>query len=474
MATLAFPDFGRRGDAVDRLTITDPRNGEPVGTLDGATDGEVRQVVDSSRIAQVLWEQMPAEARGRLLREAADAIEAHAGELAELNTRETGRRQSDAIAGVVAGIDTLRQYAELGPMHRGHSLAGVSTASDYTRYEPRGVAVVLSPWDDPVAISCRLIGAALVTGNTVVHKPSERCPHLGLRLGSLIASVLPPDVLQTVIGGPHVGGKLAADPLIDVVAHVGSSAAGREVSRLAGVGGAHVVRENGGNDALIVDAGVDAGWAAREAGRGAFANGGQLCTAVERIYVHRAVAHEFIAELVAVATRMNDDDELAPLVDERMCEQVHEQVKDAVERGARALVGGAPDDRPGCYYPATVLVDCTPEMAVMREETCGPVAPVQVVDDFDEALIAAGNDRYGLSATVLTPQIAHAELAIAELPVGTVKINNVFGGAPGGSAHPRRESGIGYGSGPELLDEMTVAKVVHLAAPGGRGDRAMG
>jgi acyl-CoA reductase-like NAD-dependent aldehyde dehydrogenase len=106
-------------------------------------------------------------------------------------------------------------------------------------------------------------------------------------------------------------------------------------------------------------------------------------------------------------------------------------------------------------------------MAIMRDETFGPVAPVQVVDDFDEALIAAGNDRYGLSATVLTSHIAHAELAIAELPVGTVKINNVFGSAPGGAAHPRRESGVGYGWGPELLDELSVSKVVHLAAPGG-------
>jgi len=471
MVTLAFPDFTRGGDASDELTITDPRNGELVGTLHSATDGELRQAIDAARVAQALWAQTPAEARGRQLREAADVLAEHATELAELNSRETGRNDEDALGGALAGVDTLRQYAELGPVHRGRSLAGVSTASDYTRYEPRGVAVVLTPWNDPVAVACGLIGAAIVTGNAVIHKPSERCPHLGLRLGTLLSGVLPPDVIQTVTGGPTVGARLVGDPLIDIVAHVGSSNSGRAISRLAGLSGAHVVRENGGNDALVVDTGLDPVWCAQEAARGAFANSGQLCTAVERIFVHREIADDFIAELVAIANKLNSTQALAPLVDERMCAQVEEQVEDALQRGARALTGGAPEkNRPGCYYPATVLVDCTPEMSVMREETFGPVAPVQVVEDFDEALIAAGNDRYGLSATVLTSQIAHAELAIAELPVGTVKINNVFGGAPGGSAHPRRDSGTGYGYGPELLDEMSVSKVVHLAAPGGRAD----
>jgi acyl-CoA reductase-like NAD-dependent aldehyde dehydrogenase len=470
MATLAFPDFGRRGERAAELTITDPRNGEKVGTLNCSSDGELKQVIDSARTAQSLWAQTPAERRGRLLREAAEVLAEHVDELAELNSRETGRNDEDARGGVLAGVDTLRQYAELGPVHRGRSLAGTSTASDYTRFEPRGIALVLTPWNDPVAVACGLIGAAVVTGNAVIHKPSERSPHVGLRLGSLLSSVLPPEVMQTVTGGAEVGARLVSDPHIDVIAHVGSSASGLEIGRLAAMHGAHVVRENGGNDALIVDAGLDPGWCAREAARGAFANSGQLCTAVERIYVHRDLADAFVTELTAIATKLNDDRALAPLVDERMRKQVHEQVTDAVAHGARPLVGGAPERGPGCYYPATVLTDCTGEMAIMREETFGPVAPIQVVEDFDEALIAAAHDRFGLAATVLTGQIAHAELAIAELPVGTIKINNVFGGAPGGSAHPRRDSGSGYGYGPELLDEMTVAKVVHLAAPGGRAD----
>jgi acyl-CoA reductase-like NAD-dependent aldehyde dehydrogenase len=146
---------------------------------------------------------------------------------------------------------------------------------------------------------------------------------------------------------------------------------------------------------------------------------------------------------------------------------VHGQVTEALAAGAHALTGGEVPDGPGAFYPPTVLIGCTPSMRVMREETFGPVAPVRVVPDFDAALAEAVCDDYGLAATVLTADMAHAQTAWRTLPVGTVKLNDVFGGAPGGAAQPRRCSGAGFGYGPELLDEMTAVKVVHLAPPPG-------
>ncbi|OBF98641.1 hypothetical protein A5790_02570 [Mycobacterium sp. 852002-51152_SCH6134967] len=183
-----------------------------------------------------------------------------------------------------------------------------------------------------------LLGAALVTGNTVVHKPSERCPATGRRFAQLLAEQLPDGVLEILDGDGSVGGQLASAPDVDVVAH-------------------------------------------------------------------------------------------------------------------------------GSFYPPTVLADCTPEMLVFSEETFGPVAPVRVVPDFDTALREAADDRYGLAATVLTADMGHAQEAWRALPVGTVKINDVFGGAPGGASQPRRASGNGFGFGPELLDEMTAMKVVHISPP---------
>ncbi|MFI7481855.1 aldehyde dehydrogenase family protein [Kocuria sp. M1R5S2] len=453
----------------DELTVLDPRDGSTVGTVRCASEDEVRAAVAAARAAAREWAWTAPEQRGAVLRSAADRLAEHAQELAELNARETGKPVDEALGGVRAGVGTLRQYAELGPVHRGHSLRGHVLAADWTVAEPRGVVVALTPWNDPVAVAAGLLGAAVVTGNTVVHKPSERCPHVGARMGEILAEALPEGVLTTVDGGAEVGELLTGLPGVDVLAHVGSTATGERIARAAAATGAHVIRENGGNDALVVDDDVDPAWAASQAALGAFANTGQICVAVERIYVHRAVAEPFLAALAEEARRRNTADGLAPLVDRRMRNEVHRQVSESVGRGAVVVEGARVPEGPGAFYPATVLRECSRPMPVMTEETFGPVAPVQVVETFEEGLRLAAEDRYGLAATVLTGRIAHAQRAVAELPVGTLKINNVFGGAPGGSAQPRRASGAGFGYGPELLGEMTQVKVVHLEMPPAQG-----
>ncbi|MFD1860906.1 aldehyde dehydrogenase [Aeromicrobium camelliae] len=449
-------------DDASLITVLDPRDGSLVGRLEPATREEVAAAVRASRAAQPGWEDVSPEQRGRMLSAAANALRDHLDELAELNVRETGKPIDDARGGVEAGANTLAQYAELGPLQRGHSLRGGRLASDYTVVEPRGLAVVLTPWNDPVAVAAGLLGAALVTGNTVIHKPSERCPHLGARLGEILAEVFPADVLITLIGAGETGELLTHEPDVDVVAHVGSSATGERIARTAALTRAHVIRENGGNDPLVIDNDVDPRWAAAQAALGSFANAGQICTSVERIYVHRDIADEFRDALVAEARERNEQRLIGPLVDHRMRDEVYAQVSDAIASGATALCGGEVPDGPGAWYPATVLWDCTPDMTIMTEETFGPVAPVQVVDDFDEGLRLAADGRYGLAATVLTNRIDHANRAVAALRVGTVKVNGVFGGAPGGAAQPRRDSGDGFGYGPELLDEFTQVKVVHI------------
>jgi succinate-semialdehyde dehydrogenase/glutarate-semialdehyde dehydrogenase len=444
------------------LTVLDPRTGETVGTVPIATDQQCDDAVRRARGAARAWARTPAAERAAALHAAAAAVRAAGDELAELNERETGKPLPDARGGVEAGVGTLRQYAELGPVHRGRSLQGGWDAADMMIPGPRGVVVALTPWNDPVAVAAGLIGAALATGNTVVHKPSERCPGTGRRFAELIAAHLPDGVLEILDGDGTVGARLAAAD-VDVVAHVGSSATGRSIAAACARTGAKALLENGGNDALIVDAGVDPRWAAAQAALGAFANAGQICTSVERIYVTSDVAEAFTRALVDEAREWAA--RIGPLVDRRHREHVHGHVTEALAEGARALIGGEVPEGPGAFYPPTVLVDCTPRMRVMREETFGPVAPILLVPDFASALAEACDDRYGLAATVLTSSMAHAQTAWRELPVGTVKINAVFGGAPGGAAQPRGNSGTGYGYGPELLDEMTTTKVVHLAPP---------
>jgi succinate-semialdehyde dehydrogenase/glutarate-semialdehyde dehydrogenase len=471
---------GRSLPTADRaatLEVTDPATGEAIACIPAGAQEDADAAVRAAREALPAWAALGSGERAGLLKAGARTLRGHAEELAELQTRENGKPLGDSAGGVEAGIGAIEQYAELGPTHRGRSLAGGRDAADLMVFEPRGVVALLVPWNDPVAIACGQLAAALVTGNTVVLKPSEKTPLAALRIAELLD--LPPGVLNVVLGDARAGRPLAAHPGVDCVMHTGSVATGREVAAVCAGTGRKALLELGGKDALIVDAGVDPEWAAQQAATGAFANAGQICTSVERIYVHEAVAEPFVRALAARARELRlgpglePATEMGPLVDEGQREAVHRHVSEAVAAGAEVQAGGEVPEGPGAFYPPTVLTGVREDMAVMREETFGPVAPVAVVPSFDDALRAANDSSFGLAATVLTPSQANAQRAWRELEVGTVKINAVFGGAPGGASQPRRASGSGFGFGPELLDELTVTKVVHYTpAPGSAAEPA--
>jgi acyl-CoA reductase-like NAD-dependent aldehyde dehydrogenase len=452
------------------LRRVSPVDGRPSTVLRPAGQLEVDAAITSAVGAAAAWRRLSPADRATALRLAAAAVRERADELGAVLCADTGRLLASSIesAGVAAELLDEAAAAATGP--QGRALAGSSAALDLVRRVPHGVVAVITPWNDPFPAAAGLLAAALVTGNVVVHKPSERCPRAGWELGRLIAEALPTGVLQVLLGDGDTGARIVADDRVALVAQVGSTATGRAVAAAAGARGARVLRENGGKDAIIVDAGVDPTWAAEQIALGAFTNTGQLCTSVERVYLHEAVADPVVEALVAItrATTVADPSDaasqLGPLVDEEQLAVVARHVEAAVEAGARCLVGGARLDRPGAWYPPTVLEGCTGEMEVMTEETFGPVAAIVRVADFDAALTAAGSGRYGLAATVLTPRLDHALRAVDELEVGTVKINGVFGGAPGGSAEPRRDSGSGVGYGPDLLAAMTLLKAVHIEA----------
>jgi succinate-semialdehyde dehydrogenase/glutarate-semialdehyde dehydrogenase len=455
-----------------RIVSIDPATGTETGTVTCATSDEVGAAVAAARAALPAWRRTAPGARAAALRAAAADLRADLEDLAALHTRDTGRLLADARGAVEAAASLLEEAATVAPLDAGRSLGGDPRAVDVVRREPRGVVAVITPWNDPLPAAAGLLGAALVTGNTVVHKPSERSPLVGAALAERLQRHLPDGVLTLVQGDGAVGERLVADPGVDVVAHVGSTRAGRRIAEVAGPRAAKLLLENGGKDALVVDAGVDPVWAAQQAALGAFVNAGQLCVAVERVVVHADVAEAFVEALVEEAARWRPGPpadgatRLGPLVDERAVEGVLGHVRAAVDGGARVLLGGGrPQDGElagGCYLEPTVLVDVTPAMAVWTEETFGPVVPVLVAGSFDEALALADEGSYGLAATVLTPSIEHALRAADTLEVGTVKVNAVFGGAPGGSADPRRGSGTGRGYGPDLIGELTVLKAVHI------------
>lgn len=396
-----------------------------------------------------------------------------ARDLGALLCATTGRLLRESVSSAKVAADLLDEAAVVGTLGAGRSLAGAAGAMDWVRAEPRGLVAVLTPWNDPYPAAAGLIAAALATGNTVVHKPSERSSEPGLMLGRIIAACLPDGVLELVEGDGTVGAAIVGDDRVDVVAHVGSTATGRSIRLATAARGAKAIVENGGKDPIVVDADVDPAWAAEQIAVGCFTNGGQLCTSVERVYLHEAVADATTEHLVRLAESLragdprDDATTLTPIVDERQLEVIDRHVQSALADGARCRTGGHRLDLPGPWYAPTVLTHCTATMLVMSEETFGPVAPISVVASFDEGLDLASCSDYGLAATVLTRDQAHVAAAIERLDVGTVKVNAVFGGAPGGSADPRRGSGQGRGYGPDLFHELVALKAVHVEpAPG--------
>jgi acyl-CoA reductase-like NAD-dependent aldehyde dehydrogenase len=461
--------------ALEQLEVRDPATGEVIGAIPASGEAEADAAVQAARAAAPAWARTAPADRGAALKAGARRLRERLDEVAELQTRENGKPLDDSRGGVEAGIGAIEQYAELGPLHRGQRLKGGWGAGDEMVHEPRGVVALLTPWNDPVAIACGQIAAALVTGNAVVFKPSEKTPLSAVPIVEALSAELEPGVLNLLHGDGRAGAALVAHPGVDLVMHTGSIATGRAIQRAAAGTAKKVLLELGGKDALIVDADVDPEWAAEQAAIGAFANAGQICTSVERIYVHEAVAEPFVEALsrrareLSVGPGLEPGTQMGPLIDEGQREVVDGHVREAVAAGAEVRAGGRPVGERGSFYAPTVITGVSDDMRVMREETFGPVAAVRVVGSFEEAVAAANASEYGLAATVLTADDEHARRAARELEVGTVKVNAVFGGAPGGAAHPRKASGTGFGYGPELLDELTATKVVHRAGAVRRG-----
>ena len=330
--------------ATHSLDVLDPATGEAVGRIPAGSPEAVDAAVRAARAAQPAWARTAPADRAAALKEAARRLRAHAEELAALQTREGGKPLGDSLGGVEAGIGAIEQYAELGPLHRGRSLQGGWEAADLMVHEPRGVVALLVPWNDPIAIACGQIAAALVTGNAVVYKPSEKTPLSGARLVELLDLGA---VLALLHGDARAGRPLAAHPGVDLVIHTGTVQTGREVMAACVDRVGKALVELGGKDAMIVDAGVDPEWAAGQAATGAFANAGQICTSVERIYVHRDVAEPFVAaltrraEALTVGPGTDPGTDMGPLIDAAQRDWVHDQVEDACRNGAELRTGKA-------------------------------------------------------------------------------------------------------------------------------------
>ncbi len=440
-------------EAAQTLVVHSPDDGQPVGTIPAGCAQDVDLAVAAARDAAAGWASLTYADRAGAIAAMLDALEACADEIARAQSKEMGQPLEMARSFLVETLAGARE-----------ELAGAASQDEtdldggYLVHEPRGVAALIVPWNFPIPIAIQGLVPLLATGNTVIWKPSERSPLSAVVAMQAIADLLPPGVLNLILGDGRAGEPLAAHQDVDLVLFTGSVQSGKRVAELAAGRLAKVVLELGGKDPVIVDSGVDAAWAADVVAQGAMLNAGQICTSMERIYVHAEIADEFTAALCAAVPGAAGSQ---PLVDARQREIVDSHVQTAVADGARLLLGGERPDGPGFHYPPTVLVDVPQDTPLMREETFGPVAALHTVKDFDEALSLANDTTYGLAATVLTDDPEHAAQAGRRLRASIVWINEWQGAVDGAQAEPQLLSGLGTGFGPGLWSELRTTRYVH-------------
>ena len=443
--------------------VTDPATGSTTGDFTVGTAAVVDRSVRAAAEAGPGWWGLGAEARGQLLGQVASRLTVAAPQLAALESREMGKPVAMAQQDIEGSIEMFRATAESAATF----FAPAARGAGRTACRPYGVVALITPWNYPVCQVTDILAGLLAAGNTVVVKPSEKAPLSVAALGPLL-DILPPGVVNIVLGDGEVGAALVEHPLIGLVHFTGSVATGRKVGGAAGARLIPCFLELGGKDALVIDRDVDVAKSAALAASGGWMNTGQVCTSIERVYVHRDIADEFVSALIhesaswPIGSGLNPDTRLGPLVDARQRDSVHQHVTEARLGGAEVPIGGEPLPGSGFFYPATVVVGAPDDSRIMTEETFGPVIAVRIVNSFEEGLRLADTGAYGLCAAALTNDPAHIELAAA-LDAGAVTINGGGDGPADAPFEPARSSGMGRVFwGPRSLESFTRPYAVSI------------
>lgn len=461
-----------------------PGSGAAFDVLDPATEGVLLSVaeagaedavaaLDAACAAQADWAATPPRVRAEILRAAFEQLTARAEDVALLITLEMGKPLAESRGEVAYAAEFLRWFSEqaahVGGTYRPAPGGGQRLV---THRQPVGPSLLITPWNFPLAMGTRKVGAAIAAGCTMVLKPSELTPLASLVLAEVLTEAGLPAGVLNVVTSPDAAGLVAPlmrDPRLRKVSFTGSTAVGKLLLRQAADNVLRTSMELGGNAALLVFDDADLGRAVEGTLVAKMRNMGQSCVAVNRVLVHADVVDEYVDALVERMSALTlgrgtePGVDVGPLVDGRQQGKVVELVEDAVDAGARTLLGGSAPGGEGFFYEPTVLIDVPPAARINREEVFGPVAAVTTFRTEEEALAMANDTEYGLVGFVFTRDLSRAVRVGEGLETGMVGINQGLVSNPAGPFGGVKQSGLGREGGDEGIDEYLSTKYMALA-----------
>jgi succinate-semialdehyde dehydrogenase/glutarate-semialdehyde dehydrogenase len=450
------------GDAA-QIEVRSPDSGAVLVRLPVTSPDQVAEAARIARSAQRDWAARDVASRAAVLLRWHDGVLARSDELCEMITAESGKTRRDAFEEVADVANTLRYYGltaakALAPTRR-HGVFPLLTRTTELRH-PHGLVGIISPWNYPLTLAAGDAIPALVAGNAVLHKPDSQTALTALLVREIaLAAGLPAGVWQVVVGEGGIVGPAVVDES-DHVVFTGSTATGRLVAAQAGQRLIGADLELGGKNAMIVCADANLSRAVDGAIRGSFAATGQLCLSMERIYVHEAIADDFVRRLGAAVRKAKPGTLIGPT----QLAKVREHVDDAVARGAVVVAGGKARPEAGPYvFEPTVLIDVPPSARCFATETFGPVVSVYPVESDEAAIDATNASEFGLNACVYSRNAAHARAVAARLQAGTVNINEPYAAAWGSVDAPMggvKASGMGRRHGVEGLYAHTWSQTI--------------
>ena len=453
--------------------VMNPATEEIISEIPEGTVADVDAAVEAAEQAQESWAKLPAIERAGYLRKIARGVRENAEELAKTIAEEQGKIMPLARVEANFTADYMDYMAEFARRYEGEIIQSDRPNENIFLFKlPIGVIAGILPWNFPFFLIARKMAPALVTGNTIVIKPSRETPNNAFEFAKIVAKTSLPKGVFNLISGPgsSVGNALAGHPKVGMVSFTGSVDSGVAIMRAASENVTKVSLELGGKAPAIVMADADLDLAAAAIRNSRIINTGQVCNCAERVYVHESVADKFIEKVTAAMknTKFGNpltepDIDMGPLVSKQQLELVEAAVKQAVADGAKLVLGGKrAETAHGFHYEPTVLINCGQKTAIMQKETFGPVLPITTFKDLDEAIELANDCEYGLTSSIYTRNLDVAMRACKEIKFGETYINRENFEAMQGFHAGWRKSGIGGADGKHGLEEYLQTHVVYL------------